>query len=77
MCTLLYVVKRFYSSSIHSPTNGSNVTHKSEGILGVVMLEYSKMSLHSNNEFQSVYKVMQHHNFQNEVFSFSTFLGPT
>lgn len=53
------------------------MTQKSEGILGVVMLEYSKMSLHSNNEFQSVYKVTQHHNFQNEVFSFSTFLGLT
>lgn len=36
----------------------SDMTHKSEGIFSVVILEYSKMSLNSNNEFQSVYKVM-------------------
>lgn len=39
-------------------TSESNVTHKSEGILDVVVLEYSKMSSNSNIEFQSVYKAV-------------------
>lgn len=66
MCTLLYFVKSSYSSSIlfFKPflkcitTSESNVTHKSEGILDVVVLEYSKMSSNSNIEFRSVYKAV-------------------